>query len=201
MELLLHACCAPCLSGSRIPYEEGGYDVKGFWYNPNIQPWKEYDSRLKDLERYSILEPIEIVYDHQYPLLDMMLEMVKSLESSVKNEHGAVMDLNDRRSRCKNCYQIRIKRCAQKASDLGVDAFSTTLLISKYQNHDLVKEVCEEASERYGVKFPYRDLRKYWGRSLDSSRKLRLYRQQYCGCVFSEAERYEKEINAITGSD
>ena len=199
LRILLHSCCAPCLAGSRIPYEEEGFEVIGYWYNPNIHPWKEYDRRLQDMERYSLLEPMKIIYDKDYPLLEIIEEMTLPISNKKENRSNTFMDEKDRRKRCESCYKRRIKNTAMKAKEMKIDGFSTTLLISKYQNHDLIKEVCTTTAKEVGVEFIYRDLRKYWGRSLDKSRKYRLYRQQYCGCIFSESERYQKEIDSPYG--
>ena len=199
LRILLHSCCAPCLAGSRIPYEEEGFEVIGYWYNPNIHPWKEYDRRLQDMERYSLLEPMKIIYDKDYPLLEIIEEMTLPISNKKENRSNTFMDEKDRSKRCESCYKRRIKNTAMKAKEMKIDGFSTTLLISKYQNHDLIKEVCTTTAKEVGVEFIYRDLRKYWGRSLDKSRKYRLYRQQYCGCIFSESERYQKEIDSPYG--
>lgn len=175
MRVLIHVCCAPCLTYPHELLLEEGHDVTGFWYNPNVQPFLEYLKRLHEVQRYTALRPVEVIYADEYPLREWLAR--------------ALNELNAGRSRCSACYRDRIFRTALTASEMGFDAFTTTLLLSKHQKHEEVRDLCREAMKRYGVEFIYRDLRKGWRRSIKISRDLQLYRQSYCGCIFSEFER------------
>ena len=177
MRVLLHACCAPCLSA---PHEfltqEEGHEVVALWYNPNIHPYTEYLRRLHEVQRYSALRPVEVVYIDEYPL-EVWLRMILDWTATGK-------------FRCEACYRDRLERCAEYASENGFDAFTTTLLLSRHQPHELVRKVASEASKKYDIPFLYRDFRRLWKRSIAISRELHLYRQPYCGCIFSEYERF-----------
>lgn len=194
MKVLLHACCAPCLSGARIGFEKDDIDVTGYWFNPNIHPWTEFERRRDDLRRYQEMDPIDIMYDEQYPLFTFLDNMLKAIPDRGSQYQDDFMDQSEKEGRCSYCYRVRMLSVADAAKRSGFDGFSTTLLLSKYQNHDLLKEVCEKVSIEVGIPFFYKDLRKYWGDSLDRSREHRLYRQNYCGCIFSEQERYRERI-------
>jgi predicted adenine nucleotide alpha hydrolase (AANH) superfamily ATPase len=176
MKVLIHSCCAPCLTYPRETLEGEDHDVSALWYNPNIHPYREYQKRMHEVQRYSALVPIDVHYIDEYPLADWL----EDIQSSVRE--GKV--------RCVRCYELRLARTAAFASENGFDAFTTTLLVSKHQDHGAVREAGEEAGKRHGVEFLYRDLRKGWKRSIEISKELQLYRQPYCGCVFSEHERY-----------
>ena len=198
MQILVHVCCAPCLSGSRIGFENEGIDITGYWFNPNIQPWTEYQKRRDELKRYQELDPIRMEYNDLYPLrsfIEGVLDAVNIDEDSEKNEF---MMEEEKRRRCGYCYKVRMLATAKYAKENGFDGFSTTLLLSKYQDHDMLKSVCEEVSKSESIPFYYMDLRKHWGDSLNRSRKLGLFRQNYCGCIFSEQERYRSRISPET---
>jgi hypothetical protein len=173
MKIMLHICCAPC---SIIPVDElrgEGHDVTGMFFNPNIHPFLEHQKRLETLLEYAALVPFEVVRSEDYPL-EEFLQAVAHLGSD----------------RCDACYRIRLDRAAGEAAAGGFDAFTTTLLYSRYQRHDRIREVAEEMSQKHGVPFLYRDFREGWHEGVRRSRHLGLYRQPYCGCVFSEKERF-----------
>ena len=194
MKVLLHICCAPCLSGARIGFEKDDIDFTGYWFNPNIHPWREYERRMDELRRYQEMDPVDILYEDQYPLFTFLDNMLKSIPDRVSVDRDHFMSDIEKESRCEYCYNVRMLSTAKAAKRLGFGGFSTTLLLSKYQNHGLLKEVCENVSIEVGIPFIYKDLRSYWGNSLDRSREFRLYRQNYCGCIFSEQERYRERI-------
>lgn len=185
MKLLLHICCAPCSAACIKVLREENIYVDGYWYNPNIHPFKEYDSRIKALKEYSKAINLNVIYDDYYGLKDF----VKNTVSIIDN-------------RCGYCYLSRMQKVAKYAHDNGYDAFSTTLLISPYQNHDLIKNVCEKLSRKYNIQFLYKDFRPYYELGREIFRKTGFYMQKYCGCIFSEAERYSKQIeNSKVKSD
>ncbi|MGA1819526.1 MAG: epoxyqueuosine reductase QueH [Thermoplasmatota archaeon] len=189
MKVLLQTCCGPCLTGSRIPFEEEGMDVTGLWFNPNIHPWTEYDRRLQTLQRYVYLEPMEMIYLDEYPLYSTLFGMINSA-AAVEEWAGPGMTAPQRAGRCDFCYRLRLGRAAEEAKRKDYDGYSTTLLISKHQDHDIIRRIGEEIGSETGIDFIYMDLRKYWKESLRRSKGRRMYRQPYCGCIFSEQERY-----------
>ena len=187
--MMLQTCCGPCLTGSRISFEEEGIDVTGLWYNPNIHPWTEYDRRLQTLQRYIYLKPIKMIYIDEYPLYGFICGMLNEtcLEAG---EYRARMSDRERGKRCSYCYRKRLLKTAQEAQERGFDGFSTTMLISKHQDHPIIRRIGDEVAEETGTDFIYVDLRKNWKESIRISKDLRMYRQPYCGCIFSEQERY-----------
>lgn len=179
MKLLLHICCAPCSASCIKVLREENIDIVGYWYNPNIHPFKEYDNRLKALKEYSKMINLNVIYDDFYGLD----EFVKNTVNIIDN-------------RCGYCYLSRMERVVKYAHDNGYDAFSSTLFISPYQKHDLLKSICENLSKKYNIQFLYRDFRPYYELGREMFRETGLYMQKYCGCIFSERERYKKEIDS-----
>ena len=176
MKVLLHICCAPCSAACIKVLREENIDVTGYWYNPNIHPYKEYESRLNALKEYSKMIDLDVVYNDYYGLREFTKNVVNILDN-----------------RCGYCYLSRLEEVAKYASENGFDAFTTTLFISPYQNHDLMKKICESLEEKYNVKFLYRDFRPYFYEGKKMFKETGLYMQKYCGCVFSEEERYLKK--------
>lgn len=189
MKVLLHTCCGPCLTGSRIPFEEEDIDITGLWYNPNIHPWTEYDRRLQTLQRYVYLEPMKMIFRDEYPLFSFIRGMLGQLPPCT-HEGSYRMSEAQRASRCYFCYRTRLERTADKAANSGFDGFSTTMLISTHQDHGIIRKLGEEIGTDIGCDFIYKDLRKHWKDSIRLSKEKRMYRQPYCGCIFSEQERY-----------
>lgn len=175
MKLLLHMCCAPCSTYSCKRFRELSYEIHGFFYNPNIHPYKEHQRRLEALEEYCDSEEIPLMVRKDYQLEGYLSKVMPDLPN-----------------RCRACYRIRLEEAARMAAETGIDRFSTTLAISPYQNHELLREEGERAAKKYGVEFVYEDLRPGYRESVETSKSLGLYRQPYCGCIFSEKERYQK---------
>ena len=159
-----------------------GFEVVGFWYNPNIHPYLEYKKRLYEVRRLAQIEQFELIEDDRYNIKDFL---------------KYILDENNGKNRCLKCYRYRLERTVQAALEHNIEFFSTTLLYSKYQLHEKIKIIGEELEQQYGVKFLYRDFRKGWSKGLNLSRKYKLYRQQYCGCIFSEYERFFKTADRI----
>ena len=184
--LLLHACCAPCSSAVLEVLAEH-FDITVFFYNPNISPKSEFDYRLDELYRLLSemnLSQIKIVapdYDE-----NEFFEIAKGNESLP--EGGA---------RCKDCYRLRLEKTAEYAKRDGFDYFTTTLSVSPYKNAQALNEIGSELSEKYGVKYLLSDFKKGDGykRSCQLSRDFNLYRQNYCGCVYSKAQAEERYKN------
>ena len=186
--LLLHACCAPC-SSAVLEYLTQHFRVTLLYYNPNIAPAAEYDKRLRELERLVVQLPM------RYPAELLPCEyrgedfacIAAGLEA--EPEGGA---------RCMACYRLRLEEAAKAARDHGMEYFTTTLTISPLKNAQAINRIGEELAERYGVKHLPSDFKKRDGykRSVALSKEYGLYRQDYCGCVYSRLERQkQKERN------
>jgi predicted adenine nucleotide alpha hydrolase (AANH) superfamily ATPase len=146
--------------------------VHGYWNNPNIHPYTEYKKRFDALAEYNERVQIEYTVDGGYGLRPF-LEMAAG--------EGV---------RCDGCYTMRLEALGRFAADNEFTHISTTLLYSRYQKHDLIRARCEEIAAKHNISFWYEDYRKGWQVGIDLSKKLGVYRQQYCGCIFSEEERY-----------
>jgi predicted adenine nucleotide alpha hydrolase (AANH) superfamily ATPase len=171
--ILLHTCCAPCSVYTVKELRREGARVSGYFYNPNIHPFTEFTRRLATLEEYAKVAVMPLAVDSGYELERFLA--------------GALPLGKDR---CLFCYRMRLERTFEKAAEGGFDALTTTLLYSRYQRHDDIKRIGEELSGTFGIPFLYRDFRTGWQEGIEGSKKLGLYRQQYCGCIFSEKERY-----------
>lgn len=178
MKVLLHVCCAPCSLSCIEPLKNEGFELSLFWYNPNIHPYKEYEARRDCLLDYAEQINLEVLVKEHYGLRDF----VKNVAGDIDN-------------RCVYCYRHRLEETAKFAKENGFDGFTTTLLASIYQDHAAIKLAGEEFAERYGVKFLYRDFRPNFREGNNKAREKEFYMQKYCGCIFSEEERYKKQIN------
>lgn len=179
--ILMHICCAPCSIYTLKTLREEGADVLGYFFNPNIHPYTEFRKRLSTLEDYGNYAQLPLIIDGAYDLNTFL--------------KGA---LDYGKDRCLFCYRLRLEKAFRKGIEEKVDAVTTTLLYSKYQRHDDIRKTGEELSAVYGIPFLYRDFRKGWKEGIKTSKALNMYRQQYCGCIFSEGERYGG-INAGNG--
>ena len=180
MKLLLHVCCAPCSTACIASLRDEGIEPALFWYNPNIHPLTEYSSRRDALAQYAQSLGLPLVMKDQYGLRDFL----HGLE-----EQGPAPSRFEAPSRCAFCYSLRMEKTAAAAKEKGYDAFCTTLFISPYQNHELLREQAEAAAERHGTPLLYRDFRPRFREGRQEARRLGLYMQKYCGCIFSEEER------------
>lgn len=170
MAVLLHICCAPCSVECIDALREEGSELCGYWYNPNIQPYAEYRMRRDTLIEYA-------------KRVDLPLELADGYD--LRAWVNMLPNLDDR---CGACYASRLDRAAAYAAEHGFEAYSTTLLISPYQRHDLIREIGERIGRKHGVEFLYRDFRPRFRRGQYRAREMGLYMQKYCGCVFSEEE-------------
>jgi epoxyqueuosine reductase len=177
MKHLLHTCCGPCLLFPLKVLQEKGHTVTGFFYNPNIHPYTEYKKRLSSLVQLSESENIPLIIGGDYSFDDYIRRVV----------------FNEER-RCSICYDLRLEATVLYAKQNGFSSFSTTLLYSKFQNHSLIKEKCSYLSEHYGILFVYDDFRLGWQEGVDLAIEKNLYRQPYCGCIYSEQERYDNTL-------
>ncbi|MEF3169056.1 MAG: epoxyqueuosine reductase QueH [Deltaproteobacteria bacterium] len=177
MKVLLHACCGPCTLFPARALREEGHVITACFVNPNIHPYLEYERRVEAMEEVARVLSLPVLWDEVGYGLSLWLERVGTGPAGV---------------RCQACYALRIDRSAEIAHDHGHDAFTTTLLFSRYQDHEAIRRAGEAASARFGVRFLYQDFRKGWEEGNRAARELGIYRQPYCGCVMSEAERYAK---------
>lgn len=178
MNLLMHTCCAPCSVYCIDTLRDEGIEPTLYWYNPNIHPFKEYEARLNTLREYSKMIDINLIEEDVYGLREFCKNVIGDLDN-----------------RCVNyCYRVRLEQTVKYAKENGFDSFTTTLLVSPYQKHDEIIKICKELSKKYEIEFVYRDFRVGFRQGQAKARELGLYMQKYCGCVFSEEERYAKQI-------
>ncbi|KPL01983.1 MAG: hypothetical protein AMJ90_07030 [candidate division Zixibacteria bacterium SM23_73_2] len=176
MRILLHCCCAQCAVFPLKRLKEKGFEVTGFWYNPNVHPFTEYRNRMEGLSYLERVVDLPVIYEDSY-----------ELEKYLKR----VMDDLDKR--CEHCYQLRLFRAAERAKKEGFDRFTTTLLVSPYQDHSLINQIGERAGKEMGIEFFYEDFRPGFYEGKNFAKEHNIYRQKYCGCVFSERDRYQKK--------
>lgn len=178
--LLLHSCCGPC-SSYVIEYLTNFFDITIFYYNPNIYPYNEYLKRkeeqiklIKEIEKVNSVNIIDCEYDNEY-----YEKMIKGLENEP-----------ERGNRCKVCYLLRMEKTAEKAKEDNYDYFCTTLSVSPYKNAYWINEFGKFLENKYKVKWLYSDFKKKDGykNSILLSEKYNLYRQNYCGCVYSKPQ-------------
>ncbi len=173
-KVLIHSCCAPCLCYPHKALEKEGFEVVAYWYNPNIHPFSEFQLRLNTLYKYQVETGIKIIYNENYDIFEWM----EYTYPGWKNR--------DKEKRCTLCYEMRLINAAEKAKELGIKYFTSTLLYSKFQYHDNIKKLGEKIAREKGVEFLYRDFREGWKEGIKLSKEYNLYRQRYCGCIFSE---------------
>lgn len=183
--LLLHSCCAPC-SSYVLEYLSAYFNITVFYYNPNISPKEEYEKRVSEQKRLifemSFKNPVSFIegeYNH-----DDFLSLVHGMEH-----------LPEGGERCFLCYKMRLKAAAQKAAEIKADYFATTLTVSPYKNAEKLNTIGLSLGSEYGVRYLASDFKKDNGykRSLELSEKHGLYRQNFCGCIFSEKEAKERK--------
>lgn len=187
-KLLLHVCCAPC-SSYVLEYLYSKYNITAFFYNPNITIWEEYEKRIRELKRFVREAPfaknvvvVESVYNP-----DKFIEISKNLEN--EPERGI---------RCYKCYELRLRETAIYALEHKYDLFTTTLSISPHKNAEWLNEIGMRLSDELGIDYLYSDFKKKNGysRSIQLSKEYGLYRQNYCGCVYSKNEA-DKRKNSL----
>lgn len=177
--LLLHICCGPCATFSVQHLRGLGWEINGFWYNPNIQPALEYNQRLQALTSLSEQIGLSMIWDKD--------SSDSVFQSAVK---GHERDID----RCTICYRLRLRRTAQMAAERGITTISTSLLISPYQDLGAIRQIGEEVAAEYCLRFYYENLRRGYHERTRLSRLYGLYQQTYCGCMYS-AQEAEKRRN------
>lgn len=187
MKLLLHMCCGPCSVYPVTALQQEAVQLEGLFYNPNIHPREEFTRRKENLLVLAQTKEIPVTC-----LDDFMQEVWERFP-------------DEQAERCRMCYAVRLDKTAAMAKERGFDAFSTTLLVSPYQNHELIRELGEKAAARYGVAFFYRDFRPGFREGQAEAKELGLYRQKFCGCIRSLEEspfreKILKQLNARESS-
>jgi len=176
MKILLHNCCGPCTVYPLSRLREQGHQVHGYFYNPNIHPYTEWQKRKLALLQYADDQGLPVIVEDGYDMEYYLREVV----------HREAV-------RCRLCYAMRLRKAARVARKGKFDAFTTTLLVSPFQKHDLIKETGLAVAEETGIPFYYEDFRAGYREATEISRALGMYRQQYCGCIFSEKERFAQD--------
>ncbi len=171
-KLLVHCCCAHCTAYTINHWRSQDYEVTALWYNPNIYPYAEHQQRLKAMQSLA-------------RTMDFSLRVINGYD--ITKYFGNVV--GDEANRCQHCFQLRLKKTAEAALGSGFNAFTTSLLISPHQKHDLLVKTGQQLAYETGISFLYADLRKRYSDSRHITKPLDLYRQQYCGCIYSERER------------
>ena len=180
MKTLLHICCAPCANQCIDSLRGEGIEPTGYWYNPNIHPFTEYRARRNCLREYAATISLPLVERNDYGLRPFVRAVAEDIAG-----------------RCVKCYELRLFETARYAAVNGFDSFTSSLFISPYQRHELMKEVAERAADEFHVAFLYRDFRPLFKAGQERARELGFYMQKYCGCVFSEEERYLKPSHIL----
>ncbi|MDA3793028.1 MAG: epoxyqueuosine reductase QueH [Elusimicrobia bacterium] len=173
-DILIHTCCSPCLVYPADILKKEGFKITAYWYNPNIHGPREYEKRKMALGYYLNRDKdIDYIADI-YNIKDWC----------------AGLDSYNMPERCMGCYKVRLKKTAETALKNNIGIFTTTLLYSKFQKHDIIKDLGQEIADETGIKFYYKDFRKGWKEGINMSKDMELYRQEYCGCIFSAKDRY-----------
>jgi epoxyqueuosine reductase len=173
VKILLHTCCAPCTIYPLLTLRRMEFSVQGLFYNPNIHPYREYCKRRETLETFAQNAEFPVIWTSDYTLEEFLRSVVFREEE-----------------RCRVCYHLRLERAAQVAKHGKFDGFSTTLLYSTFQRHELLQELGESLGKKWDVPFLYFDFRRGWEEGIRASQLAGMYRQSYCGCIYSEKDRY-----------
>jgi predicted adenine nucleotide alpha hydrolase (AANH) superfamily ATPase len=173
MRILLHTCCGPCALYPHRTLRAAGHHVTGFFYNHNIHPYQEYARRRDTAIQMAELETMPLIIRDDYDLEGFLTHVADEPEK-----------------RCSYCYSSRLRATAEAAINGGFEGFTSSLLYSRYQKHDEIRELGEQIGNEFDLPFFYQDFRPGWQEGIRLSKELELYRQQYCGCIYSEKERY-----------
>lgn len=173
MKILMHACCSPCAIYPLFQLRGAGMTVMGFFYRHNIHPYQECLRREETLRQWSETVDLKVIYQEGYDLEGFLQQMV-----------------HREKQRCPICYHERLRTTALMAKRGKFDAYTSTLLYSKHQRHDLIREIGESVGKQVGVPFHYVDFREGWQEGIEASKAAEMYRQSYCGCIYSEKDRY-----------
>jgi len=187
-EVLLHVCCGPCAEWPIVSLKDEGFSLTAFFYNPNIHPLFEHQRRMLGAKNVCALQDIPFISDESCEP-ERWIAISKDMSSEAEG-------------RCAMCYRLRMDRVAAEAKVRGIPMFTTTLLVSPYQNHEKIVEMCEDAARRHGVTFLNRDFRPGFREGQRLAKEHGIYRQKYCGCILSleESDFREKIYRDFEGS-
>ncbi len=174
MRILLHTCCAPCLIHPLERLRAKGFGVSALFYNPNIHPFAEYRKRKQALEQFCASRQVELLCPQYLP----------------SEFFQAVNLVEQKPQRCPVCWFLRLNKTADIAKEKSFDSFTTSLLVSPYQDQEALKKIGSNISKDKQVEFFYEDFRPGFKRAHNLAKEERIYCQKYCGCVYSEIERY-----------
>jgi epoxyqueuosine reductase len=183
LNILLHICCAPCAIYPVEELKKESHAFAGFFYNPNIHPYSEYIRRKEEV--------LKRAQEAGYNVIVGAYDMEEYFQLTVYNEAQS--------RRCPICWWLRMAKAAKFAKENGFDAFTTTLLGSPYQDHEVLKGICEDVAKRTGIGFYYKDFRPGFKSAQETARSKGMYIQNYCGCIYSEKERFEKKAKGAKG--
>lgn len=181
MKILLHMCCGPCSCYPVQKLRAGGHELTGYFFNPNIHPYKEFKQRIDTALEFGDKAELAVIADKNY---DLRTFLRRALSAERREETLA------EKPRCRMCYAWRLHKTAVYARENGFDAFTSTLFVSPYQLHNVMKDAAEKIARAENIPFFYEDFRTGWDEGVEICKKFDLYRQPYCGCIFSEEERY-----------
>lgn len=173
MRILLHICCGNCAIYPVKVLREQSHELAGFFYNHNIHPYQEFSKRLATTREYAEKVELPMSYNEEYRLEEFLAAVAQEPVN-----------------RCEYCYRSRLQATANEAKQQGFDGFTTTLLYSRYQRHQDIVDFGQQLAEEYELFFHYEDFRHGWNEGIKISKEMGLYRQQYCGCIYSEKDRY-----------
>lgn len=179
MKILLHICCGPCLIYPLRILREKQAKLTGFFFNPNIHPSREYLQRAETLAVYANQAGLTVIWGDYRP--EDYFQRVTHREEE----------------RCQICYRIRLEATAACAKKLGCDGFSTTMLYSKFLKHDLIRELGQLIAQETNISFIDHDFRLGWQEGVAISREMGMYRQNYCGCLYSERDRNRSRVDGF----
>lgn len=177
-KILLHACCAPCSVSVVEWLKKASFEPTIFWFNPNINPFVEFKMRKQALEQFAKSQELEFVDGGHYNFKKFLLSLNGKFNF---------------KTRCQSCYFLRLRASVEFAKKNGFKSFSTTLLVSPYQNHNQIISLAESLAKGFNLEFFYFDFRQFFRQGQQKARQLGLYMQKYCGCIFSEEERFNKK--------
>lgn len=189
MKILLHCCCGPCAIMCITMLREAGHEVTAYWANPNIHPLEEYLARREAFVQITQKMDIPVIWQDDAYSMSGWLKAVHTLDIT-DNNNG---------DRCRYCYATRLSLTAATAAERGFGAFSTSLLYSIYQKHDIILEEGHKAEDLVGntASFLGMDFRPGWRQGQETAKEWGVYRQKYCACIFSEEERFGKKIRRL----
>jgi predicted adenine nucleotide alpha hydrolase (AANH) superfamily ATPase len=216
MKILLHICCSNCAVYPVKMIRSEGHTFSGFWFNPNIHPVEEHELRLDSLKKLSDLWKFDMLpvdeyepekyfqmFEHTNPPFNKREGLSGNFFESTTAEKCPPLEKEDSGGfeieaktahiphfpeRCRSCYGLRLEKTAEQARADGFEAFTTTLLISPYQDIEGIETIGKSLADTYNVEFHFRDFRPYFREAMNLSKELGLYRQKYCGCIFSREE-------------